>query len=398
MMLHRLRELADGLWLVPGAIVIAFVGLGLAIGELERGQSSTGSTFVYSGDAASARTILATVAGSLVTVSGLTFSITLVALQLVSSQYSPLALREFLADRVTQITAGVSVGVFAFALIVLRTVSAEPEPRIPRVGVTLSIVLGVAALGLLLVFIHHTVSRMRVDRIAADIRRRSERLVASRGRTLAESAEGATDEHVPVRAAQTGFVDRVDLDVLARSLPEDISSVRVTVRPGDFVVTGTEVLDVATTSVDDAVCARIRAAVVVGDERDVRADEALGLRQLADIALRALSPGINDPTTACTCVGHMTALLREAAAREGGSEIAHLRDGAVRVSLARVRFDELLEPLLEVGRASDDVRPRAAVAAALDAVADAASAAGDEQRASHARREATRLRIDDPRV
>lgn len=394
-MLGKLRELADGLWLVPGAIVIAFAGLGLAVGELERTGGSTSSAFVYSGDAESATTILATVAGSLITVAGLTFSITLVALQLVSSQYSPLALRDFLADRVTQVTAGVFVGVFAFALLVLRTVRTEPVPSIPRVGVTLSIVLGIGALGLLLVFIHHTVSRMRVDRIAADIRRRSERLVAAR--PVCESPASAPADRESVPATATGFVARVDLDVLAKALPETVSSVWVTVRVGDFVVPGTTLLETAPRALDDDLRERLRAAVVVGDERDVRTDEGLGIRQLADIALRALSPGINDPTTACTCVGHLTALIGAAAARQDGCEISLLRDGAVRVSLPRVRFEELLEPLLEVGRACDDVRPRAAVTAALDAVATAAAAAAEGQRAERVRSEALRLRIDGTR-
>jgi uncharacterized membrane protein len=388
-MWQRLRHLADGLWLVPGLVVCVFALLGIVVGELERSGRTTNSPFVYSGDASAAATILSTIAGSLITVAGLTFSITIVTLQLVSSQYSPLALRDFLVDRVTQLTAGVFVGVFAFSLLVLRTVSAGAE-RVPQVGVTLAIGLAVGALGLLLFFIHHTLSRMRVGRIAADIRRRAERVHPTHedGSRLArpDPAEGAS-----VHASSAGFVVRVDLATLERSLPPGATSVRVHARVGDFVVPGACVLDVTVAELGRDEAARLADAVVVGDERDMREDEALGLRQLADIALRALSPALDDPTTACTCIGHMTALLQPLSERPDGSQSLALRSGSVDVSLARVRFDELLEPLLEVGRRCEDGRTRSMVLAALETVARGAHAAGCHDNADIARREAMLL-------
>jgi len=145
---RRWSDLRSGLWLFPGLIVAGLVAVAFVAIQLDH---TLGDTDVgFGGGPAAARDVLAAIAGSFVTVAGLTFSLTIVVLQLASSQYSPRILRGFLADRITQLTAGAFIGVFAYALVVLRSVRSEPDAFVPSLGVSLAILLALAALVVLL--------------------------------------------------------------------------------------------------------------------------------------------------------------------------------------------------------------------------------------------------------
>ena len=168
----RWRHLINGFWFVPLLIsllgpLLAFFFLALDnyVGEVDR-------TFLFSGGAAEASIILSTIAGSLITVIALTFSITILVLQLVSSQYTPRALRGFLQDRVTQVVAGSFFAISTYCLIVLTTLpdSSSRNPSFfPTISVTVALILGSFGLVLLLIFVHHTGSVIQVTDITARI-------------------------------------------------------------------------------------------------------------------------------------------------------------------------------------------------------------------------------------
>jgi uncharacterized membrane protein len=169
----RWQALRSSFWLLPGLITAWMIVLAVVLIDIDRTSGPNGIDWAFSGDAEAARGILSTVAGSLITVAGLSFSITIVTLQLVAGQFTPRAIRGFLSDRVNQSVAGAFVGIFAYCLVVLRSVRAEDTDGtngfVPALAVSSAIALALAALGFLLLFIHHMGQLIQVSQIASRI-------------------------------------------------------------------------------------------------------------------------------------------------------------------------------------------------------------------------------------
>jgi uncharacterized membrane protein len=385
------RDAQTSLWFLPGLLVVAFGAASLLLVETDRRLGDFASGIVFAGEPTAARAILSTAATSLVTIAGVTFSITIVVLQLASSQYSPRVLRMFFSDRITQVTAGVFIGLFVYLLLALRTVRDETEARssfVPGLTVTVGIALAVGALVLLLVFIHNVASLTEAGTLAARIyesTRESVRRVYPAGsrpvRDGAPEADGA-----PVDATAAGFVQRIDPGELGSGL-EDGGGwvVHAAVPVGAFVRPGVVLARVQPAErVDDEVRACVRAAFLLSEHRDVRADPDFGLRQLSDMAVKALSPGINDPTTAALCVSYLHALLLDLAGRPLALEPESVAEGAVCFHPRSRALFEFAEPLLEVGFYARE-HPRV-VDAVVAALTDLAACAPQGERAALRRR------------
>ena len=387
-------RLSQTLGFVPGVIAVAFGAAGIALVEVDARLDLDGSELVFAGDADAARTVLSVIAGSLITVAGLTFSITIVVLQLTSSQFSPRILRTFFGDRVTQITIGTYVGIFVYALLVLRAVGSFGDAEgVPRLSVTLATVLGIGAVVLLVVFLHHVSQMIQVSHLTASVAHAGLAEIDRRyPEPVGEAAEiedaGAlvTDWHAEepgrVLPDRPGFVARVAVDDAAADLRAcGVERLVILARPGDFVALDVPIAEVWPAARADAAQGVLRGVVSIASERDLSQDAGFALRQLADTALRAMSPGINDPTTAVTCVGYLRSLLVRLAERAQPTEVRRLGDGLVAVVRAR-RFDEQLEALLQLGRyLGGDAWVGREVLAALGACAEAASRAGAPDRA-----------------
>jgi uncharacterized membrane protein len=164
------RVLLNTFWFVPAIVSLAGPLLALLFLEVDHRVQTRQIRFIFHGGFPEAGTILSTISGSLITVAGLAFSITIVVLQLVSSQYTPRALRGFLKDRVTQVIAGGFFAIFAYSLLVLATLrepSLTDRGFLPAVSITVDIALGFLGLALLLIFVHHTGRVIQVSGIAA---------------------------------------------------------------------------------------------------------------------------------------------------------------------------------------------------------------------------------------
>jgi uncharacterized membrane protein len=322
------RRLTNAFWFLPFTLTAGLLVLAVGLVELDRSAGDHGIDAAYGGGAAAARSILSSLAGSLITVAGLTFSIVIVTLQLASSQYSPRIMRTFLGDRLTQILAGAFVGVFGYTLIVLRSVRGGSEglrTAIPSLAVTVAIVLGIAALGLLIVFVHHISRMIQVSTITARLGAETLEAVdmlAPAGSDPAQSDSGGSlddwrRDGAPgaIRAGRAGFVDAVTPQALGKRAESLHLRVHLPVTSGAFVTRETVIAEVWPAGGADALASTVADAVTIADERDLRQDALFGVRQLADIALRALSPGVNDPTTARTCLGYLQAVLEEIAAQ-----------------------------------------------------------------------------------
>jgi uncharacterized membrane protein len=391
------RDLVESLGFLPAVIVIAFAAA--AIGAVEIDEAVDAPAVVFQGDADAARTLLSVIAGSLITVAGLVFSMTLVVLQLASSQFSPRVLRTFFGDRLTQATIGTYVGTFVFALLVLRSVGGSQDGAdfVPRISITVVSSLGVLAVVLLIVFLHHVSQLIQVSHVMRAIGRET---LEEIDRSHPDEYSGPCDDAAAaelldwwrsrapgsVWPEDPGFVERVDLKDLVGDLAA-VDQLALLVRPGDFVSVETPLAEVWPAEAADRCAAAIRAAVRVGPERSLDQDLDFGLRQLTDTAVRAMSPAMNDPTTAVTCVGYVRSALTALSRRALPSGVLWLPDRGLTVVTARRTFDEHLAVLDEVARyARDDPRVEQAVLAALRSVVDAAVDCGAFERATAAQR------------
>ncbi|HXV33975.1 MAG TPA: DUF2254 domain-containing protein [Gaiellaceae bacterium] len=379
-----------GFWLFPGLTALALAVLAVVLVELDRRGGAEGISHTFDGDASAARSILTTVGATVITVAGLAFSITVVTVQLVSSQFSPRTLRSFLADRPSQLIAGAFVGIFAYCLLVLRTVRDEggrTAEFVPSLSVSVAIGLGLVGLVLLLVFIHRVTQVIKVENITGRVAAETLDAIESHypdpfaeagGPELAEvlAAWEASGPPRAVHPAQPGHVRAVEAGLLPKlDLPAG-SRIHLAARAGDQVTTSTAVVRVwCTEPLDEGLLDDLRRLVTVERERDVAADPAFGIRQLTDVALRALSPGVNDPTTAITCIGYLQEALEQLAGRRFPDPVRRLEPGGILVAASTASFEELVrEPFADLARfASGDAR---VVSALLDALAGIASAAG----------------------
>ena len=358
-----LRDSLDGLWLLPGAIATLLALLAVCLLAVDRRSDDDAFWFAYQGGAGAARDVLSVLAASSITVAGLTFSIMIVTLQLVAGQYTPRALRTFLGDRLTQVVAGTFVGLFAYSLLVLRSVRGDGDGAggevVPSLAISVGIVLGLTALVLLIAFIHHMSRTIQISEISARIARETAAGLESlypegQGAPAGDDAESVLDrwrdqgEPVRLSLGRSGFVRAVGLGPIADAAGRGEPGLRVIVQPGDFVTRATPVLEAwpAASARTEELQAALDTAFVLGNERDMRDDALFGIRQLADIAIRALSPGVNDPTTAATCLAHVQDVLEQLAVTRLPDRIRVI--GTTVVVAERRSFEDILEPVAEI--------------------------------------------------
>lgn len=293
-----------------------------------------------------ARAILGAIAGSMITVAGLTFSITMLTLQLASSQFGPRLLRSFLRDRGNQAVLGTFISTFLYCLLVLRTVrGVEGASFVPHLSVGVGVLMAVASLAVLIFFIHHTAHAIRLESIlselASETRETIDRLFPEQiGVDPSDAACGPVSGPLPdfdreghaVPARRGGYVQIVDGDALLALAREHDLVLRLEAQPGRFVVGG-EALLVAwpQSRLNDTVMKALAGTIVQGDERTPREDLDFSLRRIVEIAQRALSPGINDPTTACYCIDRLREALMHLARRKPPSPVRVDEAGRVRV-------------------------------------------------------------------
>ena len=359
----RLRALWEYLrgtyWAVPSAMAV--LSTVLSVGMVQLDQAATARlldrwSWVFTGGPEGARAVLSTVASSMITVAGVTFSITIVALTLASQQYGPRLLRNFLRDLGNQVVLGTFVSTFLYCLLVLRTVrGSDDEEFVPHLAVTVGVMLAMLSLVVLIFFIHHVATSIRASTIIAnvadDLQSAIVRLFPDR---LPDSTQPATPPsdslaalpragfHLPATTA--GYVQGIDLRGLVHAASERNVVVRVWVRPGAFVGPGQILLSmVPPPGNGDAIDERLRRSFIIGRDRSGVQDITFFMDQLVELAVRALSPGINDPGTARLCVDRLQDAMCQLAGRQP-PPVEHCdREGQARVVTPRLVFADLLD-------------------------------------------------------
>jgi uncharacterized membrane protein len=357
-------RLRGALWPIPVVGVVLALGAGIALpaldGVLGRGSAGHPLDLVFGGGPAAARDLLAAIAGSLISVTGLVFSLTVVALQLGSSQYSPRLLQTFATDRVVQLTLAQLTATFVYALTVLRTVRTEDATSdesafVPRLSITVGYALTLGSVLALVLFLGHLSRMLRVETMLRDVHDEGS---ATLGREPPDEAEAGTGgapvpppgRGTPVPASSSGFVVDLDEATLVAAARDRDAVVLLTARIGDSVVSGTPLAHVWPAPDPDAaegLRVAVGRAVGLGFERSPERDVPYSLRKVVDIAVRALSPGINDPTTAVHALSHASALLGDLVCRPLGPRRLTDRDGVLRVVVPQWTAPDLLDLVLE---------------------------------------------------
>jgi len=350
-------RLRGSFWFLPATMAAVAIGLSFGLIGIDNWLGSGAVKhidYLYLFGPEGARAILSTIASSMITVAGLTFSITMLTLQLASSQFGPRLLRNFMRDRGNQVVLGTFIATFVYCLLVLRTVrGVEGSSFVPHVAVAFGVLMALASLGVLIFFIHHVASAIRIEtlltELATETRATIERLYPEQlGRDAAAPAGTPTlpsdfDAAArPITAADSGYLQRVDVEGLMQLAVEHDLVLRIDARPGQFVIGDEAILRAHPKSlVTDEVVSRLRSSFIVGEERTPDQDLAFSVRRIVEIAQRALSPGINDPTTALYCIDR----LREAFVLLAGRDLPSARrvdnNGRLRVVADVVMLDEL---------------------------------------------------------
>ena len=396
----RLRQwradLLASFWLRPALMTAAAVAaaelLVLSEGAVE--LPSWLAAWVYAGGTAGARDVLGAIAASAIGVAGTTFSITVAALTLASNQMGPRLLRNFTRDPGNQYALGALVASFAFALTALRSVhEAEEGAFVPQLAVTAALLLAFACVGVLIWFLHHVATSINVMRVVALVHADLAEAIEALPRGQDRSGAGPCDaddptpgEGAPLAVRGAGYLRVLDEDGLADWAAGRDAVLRLRVRPGDFVFPGAPVGEVWPAAASAGAEEALRGAMVLGDERSVEQDLEFAVRQLVEIALRALSPGINDPFTAIAVLDRLGAGLCALAGREL-PEGRTTRGGRVRVIRPATGYAGLLDAMFHMLRESGAGQP-AAMIRLLEVLAGVGSVERDPARRRELRRHA----------
>jgi len=406
-MLNRLRALVEStrssLWFWP--ILMTTLGIVLAQAMilldqsawierqhlLARASDALGVVWLFGLGAAGARTLLATIAGSMITIAATVFSITIVALSLAAGQLGPRLLRTFMRDRGTQLSLGMFIATFAFCIVVLGVVHDDNSaPFVPRASATVALLLALGSLAVLIYFIHHVATSIQAPEVIAvvgsDLDDAIQQLYPqprSASSKVVDPPPDAKDQRgAIVRSPTSGYVQHIDLDALLEFALEADLVVSLARRPGDHVIAGTTIATIwPATKVDDATGERVCQAFGFGRVRTPVQDLQFLINQLVEIAQRALSPGINDPSTAEACIDRLASALGKLAGRQ--LQPGHLADesGCTRLLVAhpdtfKSLLDAAFDPIRNYSQGSLQVGLKLA-----GAIAELAHLAqGEEQR------------------
>lgn len=340
-------DLDTNLLFRPALVLATLLALGLVLPAVEfalvaQWPAVATASRLLGSEPGTAQTLLVTVAGAVMTVVSVVYSILVVAFTLLSIQFSTRILAGFMRDRPSRNVLGLFVGTFAYCLAVVRCVRSDP-PQVPGIAVAIGLFLALLSLSALVHFIHHVVRSIQanvlIDRIATEAEAVIAAVFAEQGPTAASEEPTGPLPHV-VAANRAGYVQILDIAGLCAIAGS--ATVRVCKSNGAFVAPGVPLCRSDQPLDPEAV----RACFDVGPERTMQDDVEFGLRQIVDIALKALSPAVNDPSTAATCIDQLGRLLHALPVRTCGP-VAQRTAAGGKVWVARPTSVELLDLAVE---------------------------------------------------
>ncbi|MDA0815535.1 MAG: DUF2254 domain-containing protein [Chloroflexi bacterium] len=367
--IRAVEYLRESLWFLPGLAFLVAIILHQSVLQLDRSLDREISGWLrFDGGAESARSFLSTIATSILSMTAVTFSVTMLVLQLASGQLSPRVIRSFLRDRRNQVVLALFISTFAYALLTLRVVRHD---FIPGITIWVAFLLVLVSIGAFIFFINHIAQSVRVSTVIDGVARET---LATMDRLYPEDlGEPASEAHTVFDVLDTppqlvvrwdrrsGIVTGVDVNAILSLSDRHTCTIAIVPRVGDFVARDSIVAR-AWGDVEDVDVRLLRQAIAAGLERSMRQDAAFGMRQLVDIAERALSPGVNDPTTAVQVLDQLHDLLAVLMVRAIPSPYRAAADGDLRVYMPRPGWDQYvalaLDEIREYGATSSQVQSR----------------------------------------
>ncbi|MGZ8994907.1 MAG: DUF2254 domain-containing protein [Rhodospirillales bacterium] len=353
-------------WFIPGMMTVLAAGLavlGIWVDRVWQDAWPITVNWLLISQPDGARALLQAIAGSMVTVAGVTFSITIATVSQATNQFGPRLMTNFLQDLGNQITLGAFIATFVFCLIVLRTVTGSSNGEnifVPNVSIGVAMVLAIASLAVLIYFFQHVPDSVHISMMVSAVGLRMHAMIdelypESVGEAGEEDpreearagSEGMLEDAAPIYATVCGYVGHIDPRALMETARQMDVVIWVSARPGDFVDPKVPLAFVKPSAhVDDRTRKQVRAGYIVGRKRTETQDLLFLVDQLAEVAGKALSPGINDPVTAMTCVDWLTSGLIQFAGRPVPSACRHDENGVLRVVAQPVTFAEFAEAAL----------------------------------------------------
>lgn len=347
----------DGLWFTPTVLALAAAALAVVMVRIDIAYATPERIrelwWLFGGSPDGARGVLTAIAGSLITVTGVVFSITIVALQLASSQFTPRLLRNFMSDRGNQLVLGVFIGTFTYTLLILRTVRSpigeETPVFLPAASVTMAVALALVSMGFLIFYIDHIASWIEassiVDRVAGETLEIIRKVLPLTEEDVQHAAERELPDAEPgyVLAHRSGYVQLLNTDRIYEIADGDGITIRIEAPVGHFVLEAGALASIwPKRAMTDELASVVREAFVIGHRRTLTQDVELGVVQLSDIAVKALSPGINDPTTAVMCLERLGEVVSEIGRRHPRHVLRDDR-GALNTILPRFEFERVVD-------------------------------------------------------
>lgn len=354
------QGLNGSFWFVPalmcvGAVALSFLLIGvdtwLGVGEV----SDYGLLYSFGPDGA--RAILQVIASSMITVASLIFSITMLSLQMASSQFGPRILENFMRDRSNQIVLGTFVATFLYCLVVLRSVRGPVDSSfVPYLTVAFAVFLAAVGVAVLIYFIHHIATSIRIEtllaQLAADGCATVDRLFPEQlGEGPFHDSATPSGDQLPhdfdararqVSADASGYVQNVGMDALMQLAKEHDLVVRIETPPGRFVTRGDCMITAYPPGqVSDETAERLRGVLVIGKDRTVTQDLEFAIRRIVELAQRSLSPGVNDPTTALYCIDRLGQVFARLSSRTLPSPLRYDGDGQLRCVTEVIAVEDL---------------------------------------------------------
>jgi uncharacterized membrane protein len=362
----KLSKLLDSLhssfWFIPSLMVFLAIGLSLLTIHIDQNSNTEiigNLGWAYTLGPNGSRAILSAIAGSMVSVATTAFSITIVALQLASSQFGPRLLRNFMQDTGNQVVLGTFISTFVYSLLVLRTINGVAKNEfVPHLSVTCGIGLAIASIGVLIYFIHHSASSIQVDhvvhKVGSELDDAIDRLFPNKmGRGASKHRHEPLDSDIPatfdrdacqIPASSSSYIQAIDTDQLMQIATDSNLLLKLQHYPGDFIVKGSSLaLVYPRDAVGKKLVERINSVFVLGSQRTDQQDIEFSINQLVEIAVRALSPGINDPFTAIRCIDQLSAALCHLAQRDIPSIYRYDGEDKLRVIAKSVTFVDTID-------------------------------------------------------
>ncbi|MGV8942405.1 MAG: DUF2254 domain-containing protein [Lysobacter sp.] len=352
-------QLSDSFWLLPAAMVLGGILLAVALVTLDRSGKLpawlANSQWLYNGGGTGARVLLGAVVSSTIGVAGTVFSITIAALSLAAGQMGPRLLRNFTRDRGNQFTLGAFLGTFSYALMVLRTVRTQQEGLFtPNLSLSVAVLLAFGCVATLVYFVGHMASRISVDTVvdlvSTDVTEAMRALVVDEP-NIDPPKDDFWDGAVVVVDSRRGYLQQLDEEALAQWAAEQGTALRLLVRRGDYLFPGAPIA-LMTARVAGAEAA-IRRNTALGASRGSSGDAEQTLRQLVEVAVRALSPGINDPHSAMTVLDRLGDALCDLAGKVIPNGV-HEANGKIVLVVPNVSYRSLCDVMFHLIRQSSE--------------------------------------------